>query len=195
MTVNVVYLDVKIIFGWRGAMSSEDAVDHLVSGWKSALPEVDSSPLQVFSRITRLSQRLDKVRRGIFADLNLQIWEFDVLSALRRSLPNFELNAGELLAETLVTSGTMTNRIDRLVERGLVTRIKDPSDKRIVKVRLADDGVALVDEALTRLLRHESALLSLISSNKQRELTQVLKDLLLPLEGELLGSIPDRTTG
>ncbi|MNW34062.1 Multiple antibiotic resistance protein MarR [compost metagenome] len=174
-------------------MSSEDAVDHLVSGWEAALPEVNPSPLHVFSRITRLSQRLDTVRRGIFADLNLQIWEFDVLSALRRSLPDFELTVGKLLTETLVTSGTMTNRIDRLVERGLVTRIKDPNDKRIVKVMLAEDGVILVDEALTGLLGYESRLLSLLSSRKQCELTQLLKELLLPIEGELSGSVPVKT--
>lgn len=163
-------------------MSSADAVDRLVSGWELALPEADPAPLHIFSRITRLSQRLDTVRRGIFAELNLQIWEFDVLSALRRTLPNFELTAGELLDETLVTSGTMTNRIDRLVERGLVTRTKSARDKRIVNVRLADSGVALADEALMRLLNQERALIRSISADEQFALAQILKGLLLPLE-------------
>lgn len=167
-------------------MSPADAVDHLVSGWEVALPEADPTPLHIFSRITRLSQRLDTVRRGIFAELNLQIWEFDVLSALRRTLPNFELTAGDLLDETLVTSGTMTNRIDRLVERGLVTKTKSTLDKRIVNVRLADSGAVLADEALVRLLNQERDLVRSISSDDQVALAQLLKGLLLPLEEGIL---------
>lgn len=169
-------------------MSPADAVDRLVSGWELALPEADPAPLHIFSRITRLSQRLDTVRRDIFAELNLQIWEFDVLSALRRVLPNYELTAGELLDETLVTSGTMTNRIDRLEERGLVTRTKSTHDKRIVNVRLAGSGVALADEALVRLLNQERVLIQSISSDEQVALAQLLKSLLLPLEEGISGT-------
>lgn len=174
-------------------MSSEDAVDLLVSGWEAAMPESDPSPLHVFSRITRLSQRLDAVRREIFADLNLQIWEFDVLSALRRRLPDFELTAGELLTETLVTSGTMTNRIDRLMERGLVMRSRNPRDKRSINIQLTDSGVVLVDEAIVRLLDYENELLSLVPRHEQVELAKLLKALLLPVENEHL-NLPNGKT-
>ena len=116
--------------------------------------------MQVLSRVSRLARHLDIARRGAFAGHGLESWEFDVLSALRRAGPPFQLTPGALLRATLVTSGTMTNRIDRLAAAGLVRREPDPRDRRGVLVTLSERGQAAVDAALTDLLDREQALLA-----------------------------------
>ena len=123
-----------------------DEVDDLVAAWQAQRPDLDVEPMQVLSRISRLARHLDIARRGAFADHGLESWEFDVLSALRRQGPPFQLTPGALLRATLVTSGTMTNRIDRLAAAGLVRREPDPRDKRGVLVTLTDRGREQVEE-------------------------------------------------
>src|SRR5437588_10589505 len=117
-------------------------VADLVAAWRAQRPELDVEPMQVLSRISRLSRHLDIARRGASAEHGLESWEFDVLSALRRQGPPFQLTPGALLRATLVTSGTMTNRIDRLAAAGLVRREPDPSDKRGGLVTLTEQGEA-----------------------------------------------------
>ncbi len=136
-----------------------DEVDDLVTAWRVQRPDLDVEPMQVLSRISRLARHLDIARRGAFAEHGLESWEFDVLSALRRQGPPFQLTPGALLRATLVTSGTMTNRIDRLARKGLVHREPEPRDKRGVLVTLTEAGRERVDAALDGLLRRERALL------------------------------------
>src|SRR5215831_14639560 len=97
-----------------GARHATDEVDDLVAAWQAERPDLDVRPMQVLSRISRLAKHLDRERRAAFAAHDLETWEFDVLSALRRQGAPYELSPGALLRATLVTSGTMTNRIDRL---------------------------------------------------------------------------------
>ena len=108
------------------AAAARDGVDNLVAAWRAQRPDLDVEPMQVLSRICRLARHLDIARRGAFAEHELESWEFDVLSALRRQGPPFQLTPGALLRATLVTSGTMTNRIDRLAAADLVRREPDP---------------------------------------------------------------------
>src|SRR5215218_6762229 len=98
----------------------QDEVDRLVEAWRRARPDLDLDPLAVLSGVGRLSHHLDAARRQAFAEHGVEPWEFDVLAALRRAGAPYELSPGRLLKETLVTSGTMTNRVDRLASRGLV---------------------------------------------------------------------------
>src|ERR1700690_4318526 len=93
-----------------------DEVDDLVAAWRQQRPDLDVAPLQVLSRVSRLARHLDIARRGAFGAHGLESWEFDVLSALRRAGPPFQLTPGALLPTNLVTSGTMTNRMDRRAE-------------------------------------------------------------------------------
>ena len=137
-----------------------DEVDDLVAAWREQRPDLDVAPLQVLSRVSRLARHLDIARRGAFAAHGLEPWEFDVLSALRRAGPPFQLTPGALLRATLVTSGTMTNRIDRLAAAGLVYREPDPRDRRGVLVTLSERGTAVVDAAFTDLLERERGLLA-----------------------------------
>ena len=159
-----------------------DEVDRLVDAWKRERPELDVSPMQVLSRVTRLARHLDIARREAFAGQALETWEFDVLSALRRSGPPYQLSPGRLLRETLVTSGTMTNRVDRMESRGMVERLPDPADRRGVLVRLTEAGRASVDAALDQLLARERVLLDGLSPADSVQLAALLRVLTTPFD-------------
>jgi len=160
----------------------EDEVDRLVQAWQRERPDLDVSPMEVLSRITRLARHLDRARRQAFAAHELETWEFDVLAALRRSGKPYELSPGRLLRETLVTSGTMTNRVDRLAARGLVRRAPDPADRRGVLVQLTDSGLAHVDAALSALLTNERALLTGLGAADRKRLAGLLRALVRPFD-------------
>jgi DNA-binding MarR family transcriptional regulator len=160
----------------------EDEVERLVAGWQQALPDVDVSPLEVLSRVTRLARHLERQRATVFARHDLETWTFDVLSALRRAGPTHELSPGQLLAMTLVTSGTMTNRLHHLEQRGLVRRKVDPKDARSVRVRLTAQGHKRVEEALKDLVVKEDALLSGLSGRQRSTLAGLLKIVVAPFD-------------
>jgi DNA-binding MarR family transcriptional regulator len=162
-----------------------DEVDELVAAWRVQRPDLDVEPLQVLSRVSRLAKHLDIARRGAFAAHDLEAWEFDVLSALRRAGPPFQLTPGALLRATLVTSGTMTNRIDRLAEAGLVRREPDPRDRRGVLVTLTDEGRTAVDAAFTDLLAREQTLLAGLGEDQRQQLADLLRTLLVPFDDRL----------
>jgi DNA-binding MarR family transcriptional regulator len=161
-----------------------DEVDELVAAWRVQRPDLVVEPLQVLSRVSRLARHLDIARRGAFASHGLESWEFDVLSALRRAGPPFQLTPGALLRATLVTSGTMTNRIDRLAEAGLVRREPDPRDRRGVLVTLSEEGREVVDAALTDLLAREQALLAGLREDQRAVLADLLRTLLAPFDSD-----------
>lgn len=158
-----------------------DEVDLLVEAWHRERADLDLGPVEVFSRIGRLSRRLDLARRESFAEHGIEPWEFDVLSALRRAGEPYQLSPGQLIRETLVTSGTMTNRIDRLTERGFVGRSPDPDDRRGVLVALTPSGREVVDAAFEALLTRERALLAELGSGDSKRLAALLKSLMAPL--------------
>lgn len=160
-------------------MPAHDEVDRIVDAWLRERPDLDFAPLQVLSRVARLSKHLDRARRTAFSRSELDSWEFDVLSALRRAGAPYELSPKALLQQTLVSSGTMTNRIDRLVERGLVTRRTDPNDGRGIFVGMNPAGLTRVDAAITRLVDAEAELLATLSPNEQASLATLLRKLSL----------------
>ncbi|HTX84896.1 MAG TPA: MarR family transcriptional regulator [Streptosporangiaceae bacterium] len=167
-----------------GNGTGRDEVDEIVARWKAERPDLDVTPLHVLSRISRLARHLDRARRAAFAAHGLEIWEFDVLSALRRQGPRYQLSPGALLRATLVTSGTMTNRIDRLAAAGLVSRSRDQDDKRGVLVQLTGAGLRRVDAAMSDLLSRERALLTGLDAGQQAELACLLRILLVPFDAE-----------
>jgi DNA-binding MarR family transcriptional regulator len=158
-----------------------DEVDQLVEAWHRERADLDLAPVEVFSRISRLARLLDRARRQAFTAHRIEPWEFDVLAALRRAGAPYQLSPGRLLHETLVTSGTMTNRVDRLAGRGLVDRLPDPGDRRGVLVRLSAEGKSTVDAAFEELLSHERALLAALPAADRATLATLLKMLMTPL--------------
>ncbi len=163
-------------------MTGSDEVDDLVACWRAERPDLDVEPLHVMSRLSRLARHLDRARAAAFAEHGLAQWEFDVLSALRRQGPPYQLSPGALLRATLVTSGTMTNRIDRLQAAGLVSRAPDPQDRRGVLVTLTPRGMAAVDAAMAGLLEHEREMLRDLRPAQLRQLAGLLRLLLAPLD-------------
>jgi DNA-binding MarR family transcriptional regulator len=162
----------------------EDEVDRLIEAWRRERPDLDVAPMEVLSRVSRLARHLDRARSQAFDTHGLESWEFDVLAALRRAGAPYQLSPGKLLKETLVTSGTMTNRVDRLAARGLVERLPDPTDRRGVLVQLTTTGRDAVDAAMADLLTHERALLGSLSERDQQRIARVLRELVRPFDLE-----------
>lgn len=160
----------------------EDEVDRLVAAWRAERPDLDTAPLHVLSRVHRLARHLDRARRTAFAEHGLETWEFDVLTALRRAGAPYQLSPGALLRATLVSSGTMTNRIDRLERAGLVRRSPDPHDRRGVLVRLTARGRDRVDAALEDLVERERELLVALTPAQRSTLADLLRQLLAPFD-------------
>ncbi len=163
----------------NGTMSEADEVDRIVGAWNTQRPDLDFSPLEVLSRMDRLSKHLDRARRDVFRRSDIESWEWDVLSALRRAGAPFQLSPKQLLQQTLVSSGTMTNRIDRLVARRFVRRNADPADGRSVLVTLTDEGQIRVDAAITRLVDVEAELLQALSRPDRDRMAALLRKLSL----------------
>ena len=165
-------------------MPTSDEVDRIVEAWSRERDDLDFSPLQVLSRVARLARHLERARRTAFAASDLETWEFDVLSALRRAGSPYQLSPKALLQQTLVSSGTMTNRIDRLVSRGLVERRTDPNDGRGILVMMTGDGRERVDAAISTLLTAESELLERLSAPDQERLSALLRKLSLDFDAD-----------
>ncbi|WP_454778414.1 MarR family winged helix-turn-helix transcriptional regulator [Georgenia muralis] len=172
--------------------AATDEVDRIVAAWQRERPDLQPLPLHIFSRVTRLARHLDLARRAAFARHGIEAWEFDVLSALRRAGEPYELTPGRLIAETLVSSGTMTNRIDRMVDHGLVVRAADTQDRRVVKVRLTAEGRSRVDAAMSALLASERELLAGLSAEDHDRLRDLLRAVLLPFDR---GPVPPARPG
>jgi DNA-binding MarR family transcriptional regulator len=158
--------------------ATRDEVDNIVEAWRRERPDLDVAPMEVLSRISRLAHHLDRVRANAFSAHHLESWEFDVLAALRRSGPPYRLSPGQLLRETMVTSGTMTNRVDRLATRGLVARQDHPDDRRGVLVQLTEAGSEAVDAALAELLAAEHGILAALDVTEHDQLARSLRLLL-----------------
>jgi DNA-binding MarR family transcriptional regulator len=162
-------------------MTAMDAVDRILEQWRTVRPDLDSSPIAVIGRLSRLAAIVDRHLAENFARHDLEPWMYDVLATLRRSGPPYELTAGELLAQSMVTTGAITNRVDRLEQRGLVERAAVPGDRRKVLVRLTERGRALVDEVVSGHLDTERRLLSALTERQQATLAQLLRTTLLGL--------------
>jgi DNA-binding MarR family transcriptional regulator len=154
-----------------------DHVDRIVEQWTHERPDLDPNPIRIIGRISRLSRTIDQHLDVVFHLHGLEAWEYDVLASLRRSGAPFELNAGDLLAALMITSGAVTNRIDRLEQRGLVRRTKVPGDKRFVRIQLTEAGVAAIDEAVPDHLDNEARMLQTLTPTETRQLERLLRKL------------------
>lgn len=154
-----------------------DHVDRVLEQWGTQRPDLDVSPMAVIGRLKRLSRRIDAELRRTFAAHGLDAASFDVLATLRRSGPENQLTPAELMLASMVTSGAVTQRLDRLQDRGLVTRTPSPSDRRVVHVALTRDGRALVDQVLPDHLATENRLLAGLTGPERAALANVLRHL------------------
>ena len=162
-------------------MAERDGVDLILEQWRSERPELDPSPIGVIGRISRLARELEQRLELVYRAHDIESWEFDVLAALRRAGAPYELSPGRLLRATLVTSGTMTNRVDRLADRGFVERHPDPDDRRGTLITLTAAGHELIDAVTEAHLDNERELLGALSDDDQHRLADLLRTLMLGL--------------
>ncbi|MFI0449445.1 MarR family winged helix-turn-helix transcriptional regulator [Actinomadura sp. 6N118] len=155
-----------------------DAVDEIRAQWGRERPDLDTWPMGIVGRISRLSRLLDRELKEFFAGYGLEFWEFDVLATLRRAGGTKGLTAGDLNKAAMVTSGAITNRIDRLATKGLVERVPDPQDRRSIRVRLTDQGRAMVDEIVGPHVENEARLLASLGSEERDQLENTLRSVL-----------------
>jgi DNA-binding MarR family transcriptional regulator len=154
-----------------------DQVDVILEQWGRERPDVDASAMAIIGRISRLEQMIRPQLDRVFEQHQLESWEFDVLATLRRSGRPYRLTAGQLQDSMMITSGAVTNRIDRLEQRGLIRREKDPTDGRRVLVALTTDGLGKIDSALPDHAANEAALVEALSSRDRRTLIRLLRSL------------------
>lgn len=164
-----------------------DNVDQILDQWREQRPDLDPRPMGIIGRISRASRLFERALENNFARHDLQRGEFDILATLRRSGPPYRLTAGALVAAAMVTSGAITNRIDRLVAKDLVTRETDPTSRRRVLITLTDRGRTLVDEVVVHHLEVEEEVLAPLSADDRDALASLLRTLLTGL-GDVPGS-------
>jgi DNA-binding MarR family transcriptional regulator len=165
-------------------MSEEqpDAVDRIAEQWARERPELDVGPMLVVGRIHRVAELLDQGLRPVFAQAELGNGDFDVLASLRRAGPPYRLTPTELAGTTMVTSGAVTKRVDRLVQQGLVERTVSTTDGRGRVVALTPKGQQLQEDLHPQHLANEDRLLGALDADERRQLGDLLSKLLLSLE-------------
>ena len=156
-----------------------DAIDGLVEQWNRERPDLDVSPTHVLQRITRLYLLQSASFAEVFGRFGVTFGEYEVLAALTRSGPPYRLKPGELAGALVLSSGAVTNRIDRVEAAGLVERLPDPTDRRGTLVALTAKGRGVVDDAVRAHLANEERLLSALSSADRAQLTALLRKLLV----------------
>ncbi len=157
----------------------DDAIDRIVHQWNRERPDLDVSPTHVLQRITRLYLLQSATFAEVFARFELTFGEYEVLAALKRSGPPHRLKPSELVGALVLSSGAMTNRIDRVEAAGLVERLPDPDDRRGTLVALTPRGQEVVDQAVVAHLENEERLLGALSADERRQLTDLLRTLLV----------------
>lgn len=162
------------------ARQQHDTVDRITGQWRTVRPDLDVSPIEVIGRISRLSRLIDRRLEENFAAFGIESWMYDVMATLRRTGPPYELAAGELVTQSMVTTGAITNRIDRLEQRGLVERA-GTTDRRKVIVRLSPAGLELVERVVSAHLETERELLASLGERQRGQLSTLLRTMLVDL--------------
>jgi len=162
-------------------MTDTDGVDTILEQWRRERPDLDTSPIGVIGRISRLSREIERRLEPVYAASGLEPGWYDVLATLRRAGPPYRLRPTDFAATLMLTTSGTTKRLDRLEAAGYVTREPDPGDRRGVLITLTPHGRALVDRAATAHLANERRILSGLSAAEQRQLAGLLRKLSITL--------------
>ena len=159
-----------------------DPVEKIFAQWRQERPDLDVSPMGIIGRLTRLAKHLEQAIQATFSEFGLTVGEFDVLATLRRSGRPYQLSPTELFNTLMVSSGTMTHRIDRLEQADLVQRIPDPSDRRGTQIKLTEKGFDIIEKAVEAHVVNEHRILSSLDISEREVLTQLLRKFLVAFE-------------
>jgi DNA-binding MarR family transcriptional regulator len=184
MKFDVKYLDMKLLKSYIYLMANPnpDPIDHIRAQWSRERPDLDSAGFGIAGRLQVLGKRLGMRVEQALAPLDMTRWAFDVLATLRRHGPPDRMTPTELTRATMLTSGAMTNRIDRLEARGLVRREADPDDRRGIRVVLTDEGRELADRGIAARFADATDVAAKLSVTERSKLESLLHKLLLELE-------------
>jgi len=163
-----------------------DAVDEILLQWNRERPDLDVGPMGLIGRLGRIVHYLTREMDKTFAEFGLTGASFDVLATLRRSGAPYRLSPGDLLATMMITSGTLTNRIDQLEKAGLVARTLNPEDRRGVIISLTEAGLATIDAAVTAHVETQKRLIAILPAEDQAALD--------PLARRFLAGIAERAS-
>lgn len=172
--VGVVLFEVK-----HGRAMERDAVDTILDQWNRERPDLDVSSMGVLGRLARANRLASLDVQKFMNTFGLEPWEFDVLATLRRSAAEAPLTPGQLASLTMIGSAAMTNRVDRLVNRGLIHRETNPDNRRQLLVSLTPEGLALVDEVVEHHVENQQKMLDGLSKTERVQLANLLRKFLL----------------
>ncbi|ABR62318.1 MarR family winged helix-turn-helix transcriptional regulator [Sinorhizobium medicae] len=159
-----------------------DHVDKILAQWRRERPDLDVVAMGLLGRLSRLRAHLAREIDSTLTEHGLNSASFDVLATLRRSGPPFRLSPGDLLSATMVTSGTMTNRIDQLEKAGLVERLDNPEDRRGVIIALTPEGLKRVDAAVTAHVANQQRLVASLEPDERDAMNALLRNFLAVFE-------------
>ncbi len=159
-----------------------DAVDEILNQWKEECPELATAAMGTIGRLKRCSSLLQPKLEEVFSQFSINSWEFDVLATLKRAGAPYCLAPTDLFSSLMVTSGTMTHRMNQLEKRGLVQRTDNPNDGRSKFVQLTSEGHRLISSAVIEHLKNEEKLVSGMSKAERKQLDQLLRKFLSQLE-------------
>ncbi|MGD1927330.1 MAG: MarR family winged helix-turn-helix transcriptional regulator [Leptolyngbyaceae cyanobacterium] len=162
-----------------------DAVDQILAQWQRERSDLDAAPMGVIGRIARITKHLDRSIQAAIAEFDLTLGEFDALATLRRSGVPYQLSPTELFKALMISSGTITHRIDQLEQAALVQRIPDPSDRRGTLITLTDKGFHLIEQAVeAHVINADRHILRALDDAERDALAILLRKLLLSLEAD-----------
>lgn len=155
-----------------------DRVDKIIQQWHQERPDLNVEPMEIIGRIKQLSQHLSREMERTFSTYGLNGASFDVLATLRRSGAPYALSPSDLMNSTMVTSGTMTNRINQLVKGGLVERTSNPQDARSFVISLTKEGHTLIDQVLNDHVKTQAQLTSVLTEEDKKTFNLILRKFL-----------------
>ncbi|MGD1467236.1 MarR family winged helix-turn-helix transcriptional regulator [Vibrio harveyi] len=156
-----------------------DAIDRVVSQWAKEKPDLDTEPMAIMGRLMRIAKYMGNHVAEVHKRYDLKMGEFDVLATLRRSGEPYRLTPSELISSMMLTSGAMTNRLDKLEKKGLIAREHSKEDRRSVSVQLTSKGFELIDALIEQHLQAQHELMGSLTRDEREQVNQALK-LLLP---------------
>ncbi len=167
-----------------------DQVDQILAQWHRVRPDLDVAPMGIVFRVKRLARAFERATARNFANHGLEPGEFDLLATLRRAGEADRMSAGALGRALMITSGSVTNRLDGLEDRGLIRRLDDPDDRRGVLIELTPKGHRAVDAALEQHLETEQHLVDALTAAQRTQLTDLLRRLLVALGDDIGARAP-----
>ena len=160
-----------------------DVIDSLLDAWRVTRPDLDPSPLEVIGRVIVLAQHLEESVETALAKHNLTLGQFDILATLRRHGPRGGLTPSRLLGSVMLSSGGMTARLDKLADAGLIVRVPEPEDRRMVMIELTSKGRRVIDAATATRFAEAKKSLPALTSGEMRNMAELLKKWLSRIEG------------